>query len=327
MGSRFRFLRGLVLATLMLQLCVQAALAQATGYPNKPIRLQVGFAAGGATDLFARIVAQNLSERLGQPVIVENRPGAGGTIASAFVAKAAGDGYTLGVVSASHAINVTLYKSLPYDTLADFVPVATIASATNVLVVHPSLPVNSVAEYIALAKAKPGAINLASAGSGSSSHLAGELFKSMAGINVVHVPYKGTADAIRDLISGQVSSTVDAVSALLPHINSGALKAIGVGDPQRMSKLPNVPTIAEAIPGYAVFAWSGLVAPKGTPPDIVQKLNAEIALLLKAPAVEKKIEDLGARAYISSTDEFGNLIKSEIPKFARIIQSAGLKLE
>jgi tripartite-type tricarboxylate transporter receptor subunit TctC len=328
MISRKHLVRASALATALGPLALQPALAQAVSYPNKPVRMLVGFAAGGATDLFARLVAQQLSERLGQQFIVENRPGAGGTIAGAAVAKAPADGYTLGVISASHAINATLYRALPYDTLADFVPVGTIATATNVLVVHPSMPVNSVAEYIALAKSKPGTINLASAGTGSSSHLAGELFKSMAGINVLHVPYKGTGEALRDLISGQVESTVDAVSALLPHINSGALKALGVGDPKRMPKLPNVPTISEAgVPGYAVFAWVGLVAPVGTPNSIVQKLNVELATLLRSPDVEKKIDDLGARTYISSAEEFGGLIRTEVPKFARIIQSAGIPLQ
>ena len=328
MISRRRLVRASVLGTVLGPLALQPVVAQAVAYPNKPVRMLVGFAAGGATDLFARLVAQKLSERLGQQFVVENRPGAGGTIAGAAVARAPADGYTLGVISASHAIGATLYRSLPYDTLGDFVPVGTIATATNVLVVHPSMPVNSVAEYIALAKSKPGTINLASAGTGSSSHLAGELFKSMAGINVLHVPYKGTGEALRDLISGQVESTVDAVSALLPHINSGALKALGVGDPRRMPKLPNVPTISEAgVPGYAVFAWVGLVAPTGTPDNIVQKLNAELATLLKSPDAEKKIDDLGARPYISSAEEFGNLIKAEVPKFARIIQSAGIPLQ
>ena len=326
MITRRSLVRASTLAALMGPPALQTAMAQTGAYPNKPVRMLVGFAAGGATDIFARLVAQKLSDRLGQQFIVENRPGAGGTIAGAVVAKAPADGYTLGVVSASHAINATLYRKLPYDTLADFVPVGTIATATNVLVVHPSMPVNSVADYIALAKAKPGTINLASAGTGSSSHLAGELFKSMAGINVLHVPYKGTGEALSDLLSGQVESTVDAVSALLPHIKSGALKALGVGDPQRMAKLPNVPTISEAgVPGYVVFAWVGLVAPAGTPRDIVQKLNDELATLLKAPDIEEKIDGLGARTYISTAEAFGNLIKTEVPKFARIIQSAGIQ--
>jgi len=322
-GSRMFFL--LVVAMAMV---LPVDRAHAADYPDKPIRLVVGFAAGGATDLFARIVAQKLQDRMGQSVIVENRPGAGGTIASSVVAKAPADGYTIDVVSASHAINATLYPSLPYDSVADFVAIGTVAVAPNVLVVHPSLPVNNLAEFIALAKAKPGTMNLASAGTGSSSHLAGELFKSMAGINLVHVPYKGTGESIRDLISGQVQATVDAVSALLPHINSGALKVLGVGDPQRTPKLPNVPTLSEAgVPGYAYFAWVGLVAPARTPPEVIRKLNAELAVVLKSPDVEKKIDDLGARTFVSSAAEFDALIKSEIAKFAQIIKTAGVKLQ
>ncbi|MEO6748869.1 MAG: tripartite tricarboxylate transporter substrate binding protein, partial [Casimicrobiaceae bacterium] len=234
-------------------LCVLQPTHAADGYPNRPIKLYVGFAAGGATDLVARIVAQNLSARLGQQVVVENRAGAGGVVATGLVAKAAPDGYSLVMVSASHAINVSLQKHLPYDAIADFAPVSLVAAITNVLVVNPSLPAKSVAEYIALAKARPGAINFSSAGVGSSSHLAGELFKNMAGIDIRHVPYKGTADAVRDLISGQVQSTVDSVSALLPYIRNGQLRVLGVGDAQRSVLLPDVPTIAEAgLPGYEV---------------------------------------------------------------------------
>lgn len=302
--------------------------ASSDAYPTRPVRFVVGFAAGGATDLLARITAQKLSERLGQQVVVENRSGAGGTLAATAVARSPADGYTFLVVSASHAINASLYKSLPYDTTADFVAVGTVATAPNVLAVHPSVPANTVAEFIALAKSKPNVINLASAGVGSSSHLAGELFKNMAGIQLVHVPYKGTGEALRDLLTGQVQSTVDAVSALLPYIDSGALKALGVGDPQRMPKLPNVPTISEAgVPGYQVFAWVGLLAPAGTPRDIVQKMNRELEAALRSPDVEKRIDELGARAFVNTPEAFDELIRSEIAKFANVIRTAGVKVE
>lgn len=303
----------------------QPATRPAAEYPNRPVKMIVGFAAGGATDLFARIVAQKLTERLGQQVLVENRVGAGGSIAAAAVAKSPADGYTLAIISASHSINATLYRSLPYDPVKDFVPIAAVASATNVLVVHPSVPANTVGEFIALAKAKPGTINFASGGVGASSHLAGELFKSMAGINIVHVPYKGTGDAIRDLVSGQVQSSVDAVSALLPLIQDGKLKALGVGDPQRMARLPNVPTISESgVPGYEVFAWVGVLAPAGTPPEIVGRLNREISAIVRLPEIEKKFDEMGARPFVRTSDDLATHIKAEIAKFARVIDSAGI---
>jgi tripartite-type tricarboxylate transporter receptor subunit TctC len=297
----------------------------ASDYPNRPVKIFVGFAAGGATDLVARIVAEKLTQRLNQQFVVENRAGAGGVLATSVVAKAPPDGYTLILVSASHAINVSLQKSLPYDAIADFTPVVPVASTTNVLVVNPSLPVNSVAEYIALAKAKPGTINFSSAGVGSSSHLAGELFKSMAGIDISHVPYKGTADAVRDLVGGQVQSTVDSVSALLPFIRNGQLKALAVGDPRRSVLLPNVPTMSEAgLPGYEVNAWVGLLAPAGTPPDVVQLLNREVLAILKQPEVQKRLEDMGSRPIGTSSEEFAALIRSDVAKFAAIIRTAGV---
>jgi tripartite-type tricarboxylate transporter receptor subunit TctC len=313
---------------LVLALTGASPALSAEPYPTRPIRFVVGFAAGGATDLLARIAAQKLSERLGQQVVVENRPGAGGTVATTAVAQSPADGYTFLVVSASHAINASLYRSLPYDTTADFVGVGTIATAPNVLVVHPSVPVNSLAEFIAYVKARPNTLNIASAGVGSSSHLAGELFKNMAGIQLVHVPYKGTAEAVRDLITGQVQSSVDAVSALLPYIDSGALKALGVGDPKPIAKLPKVPAITEAgVPGYSVFAWVGVVAPAKTPREMIQKMSDELAATMRSPDVEKKVDELGARAFINTPESFDALIGSEITKFADVIRTAGVKVE
>jgi tripartite-type tricarboxylate transporter receptor subunit TctC len=303
----------------------QQAAARAGDYPTKTVRMIVGFAPGGATDLFARLIAQKLSERLHQQVIVENRPGAGGTLAETAVAKSPPDGYTLAVVSASHSINASLYRTLPYDAVKDFVPVAGVSSATNVLVVNPSVPAHTVAEFIALAKARPGSINFSSAGIGSSAHLAGELFKSMAGIDIVHVPYKGTSEAMRDLVSGQVQATVDAVSALLPLIQDGKLRALGVGDPQRLPRLPNVPTISEAgVPGYEVFAWVGVLAPAGTPPEIVQRLEHEITAIVKTPEIEKRFEEMGGRPFVRTSEQLDAHIKAEITKFARIIDQAGI---
>jgi tripartite-type tricarboxylate transporter receptor subunit TctC len=325
MKATSRPLRRLVLVLAALLACVPAARA-ASDYPNRPVKIMVGFAAGGATDLVARIVAEKLSTRLNQQFVVENRAGAGGVLATGVVAKSPADGYTLLMASASHAINVSLQKSLPYDPIADFQPIVPVASTTNVLAVNPALPVSSVAEYIALAKAKPGSINFSSAGVGSSAHLAGELFKSMAGINITHVPYKGTADAVRDLVAGQVQSTVDSVSALLPFIRSGQLKALAVGDPKRSALLPNVPTMSEAgLPGYEVNAWVGILAPAGTPPDVVQLLNREVLAILKQPEVQKKLEEMGSRPIGTSPEEFAALIKSDVAKFAQIIRTAGVQ--
>lgn len=314
------------LARAMATVLCSVATVAAADYPTKPITILVGFAAGGATDLVARMVGQKLSERLGQPVVVENRAGAGGTLATALAAKAAPDGHTLLMVSASHAINASLYRSLSYHPVKDFEPVATCASTTNVLAVHPSVPAHTVAEFIALAKAKPGQINLASAGTGSSSHLAGELFKSMAGIQTQHVPYKGTADALRDLISGEVQGTVDSVSALLPAIRQGTLRALGVGDPRRSPLLPDVPAIAEsALPGYEVNAWVGLLAPAKTPPEVVERLNREVNDILRQPDIAKRLQTMGSRPIPMATAEFATLIRSDIDRFATLIRNAGVK--
>lgn len=307
-------------------LAMLPAASAAGDYPDHPIKLYVGFAAGGATDLLARVVAEKVSDRLGQQVIVENRAGAGGVVATGIVAKSAPDGYSLIMVSASHAINVSLQTSLPYDAISDFAPVALVGAITNVLVVNPSLPVKTVAEYIALAKAKPGTINFSSAGVGSSSHLAGELFKSMAGIDIRHVPYKGTADAIRDLISGQVQSAVDSVSAFLPYIRNGQLRVLGVADLKRSALLPDVPTISEAgLPGYEVNAWVGVLAPARTPQPTVERLNREINTILGLPDVQRQFQQLGAHTIVATPAEFAGLIKSDIARFAAIIKAAGVK--
>ncbi len=309
-------------------LMLAAGLASAADYPEKPVRMVIGFAAGGATDLLGRIVGQKLADRLGQPFVADNRVGAGGMLATEIVAKAPGDGYTLLVASASHAINASLYKSLPYDPVADFEPVSLIGITSNVVAIHPSVPANTLAEFIALAKARPGTINLASAGSGSSSHLAGELFRSMAGINLVHVPYKGTADSLRDLLSGQVQATVDSVPALLPHINRGALRALGVGDKKRIPQLPDVPTIAEAgVPGFDAASWQMITAPAKTPREVINKLNGEIAAVLKMPDVQKRFNDIAANTSGCTPEEYSALIRSEIAKFANIVKMAGVKVQ
>jgi tripartite-type tricarboxylate transporter receptor subunit TctC len=259
---------------------------------------------------------------------VENRPGAGGVLANSVVAKAPADGYSLVMVSASHAINVSLRKSLPYDTVADFAPVATVAAITNVLVVNREVPAKSVAEFIALAKAKPGTLYFSSAGVGSSAHLANELFKSMAGIDIRHVPYKGTADAVRDLITGRVQCTVDSVSALLPYIRNGELRVLGVADRTPSPLLPGVPTIAESgLPGYEVNAWVGLLAPAHTPPDVVKRINAEVNAVLKEPDMQRRLQEMGSHSVSGTPEDFAALIKSDIAKFAGIIKSAGIEAQ
>jgi tripartite-type tricarboxylate transporter receptor subunit TctC len=314
---------------LLLTLAAAALACIGTGaradYPTRPIRMVVGFAPGGATDLYARVVAQRLGERLGQQVVVDNRPGAGGSIGTSLVAKAAPDGHTLLFASPSHAINVSLYRSLPYDPLRDFVPIAKITNgSTYVLVAHPSLPVQNLKDFIAYAKAKPGTINFASAGSGSTSHLAGELFKSRAGIDIVHVPYKGTGDAIRDLLTGQVQATVDALPALLPHIKRGALKALGVNI--RTTLLPEVPLIADAgVPQFEFYTWIGVLAPAATPAAIVRRLNGEINSVLRMPEVEARFAEMSSRPVTSTPEDFRRQIEKDIPKFAAIIKAAGIQ--
>jgi tripartite-type tricarboxylate transporter receptor subunit TctC len=325
--NRFRHWSGRVIGALAGTLLLVAP-ALAADYPSHPVKIYVGFAAGGATDLVARLLAERLSPRLGQQVVVENRPGAGGVLANSVVAKAPADGYSLVMVSASHAINVSLRKSLPYDTVADFAPVATVAAITNVLVVNREVPAKSVAEFIALAKAKPGTLYFSSAGVGSSAHLANELFKSMAGIDIRHVPYKGTADAVRDLITGRVQCTVDSVSALLPYIRNGELRVLGVADRTPSPLLPGVPTIAESgLPGYEVNAWVGLLAPAHTPPDVVKRINAEVNAVLKEPDMQRRLQEMGSHSVSGTPEDFAALIKSDIAKFAGIIKSAGIEAQ
>jgi len=302
--------------------------AAADDYPTRPIRLLVGFTAGGGTDTYARIVAPKLSERLGQQVVVDNRPGAGGIIATGMVAKAPPDGYTLIFISPSHSINASLQKSLPFDPIADFEPVTTVAAGTVVLVVHPSLPVTSVKELIALAKTRPGAISYGTGGLGSSSQMNCEQFKSMAGINITHVPYKGTAAAIPDLISGEVHMAIDTVAALLPHVRSGRLKALGIGDRVRSELLPDIPTIAEAgVPGYEMYGGTGILAPANTPRDITQKLSREINAILKMPEIRQRFVALAVRPTGSTPEEFRALIKADIARYAKIIKTAGIQAQ
>ena len=278
--------------------------AQTPAYPTKPIRLVVPFPAGGATDILAREVAKHLTETWGQSVVVDNRPGAGGNIGSELVAKSPPDGYTLemGTVG-THAINASLYSKMPYDHVKDFVPVILVAGVPNVLVVNPSVPVNSVQEFIAYAKANPGKLNFASSGSGTSIHLSGELFKVMAGVQMTHVPYKGSAPALQDLLGGQVQLMFDNLPPSLPQIKAGKLRALAVTSATRAPALPDVPTVAEAgLPGFEASSWFGVLAPAGTPPAIVAKLHGALMTVMKDPGVRGwgAVAPIGGAAFLAA---------------------------
>ena len=298
-------------------------------YPTKPIRIVVPFPAGGTTDILARAVAQKLTETLGQSVVVDNRPGAGGNIGAELVAKSPPDGYTLlmGTVG-THAINASLYAKMPYDHVKDFVPVILVAGVPNVLVVNPSVPANSVPELIAYIKANPGKVNFASSGSGTSIHLAGELFKTMAGVSMTHVPYKGSAPAVTDLIGGQVQLMFDNLPSALPQIKAGKLRALAVTSTQRASALPDVPTVAEAgLPGFDATSWFGLLAPAGTPKDVVAKLNAEVAKWLATPEAREKLASQGAIAAGQSPEDFTRHIAAETAKWQKVVKESGAKVD
>jgi len=303
------------------------ALAQA--YPNHPIRLVVPFPAGGTTDILARDAAPRLTEVLGQPVVVDNRPGAGGNIGADLVAKSQPDGYTLlmGTVG-THAINPSLYAKMPYDHVKDFVPIVLVAGVPNVLVVNPSLPVNSVADLIKLAKSKPGSINFASSGNGTSIHLSGELFKTMAGVEMTHVPYKGSAPALTDLISGQVQVMFDNLPSSLPQIKAGKLRAIAVTSLKRSPALPDVPTISESgLPGFEASSWFGLLAPAGTPAAVVARLNAEVNKWLQSAEGREQLLAQGAQAAGGTPEQFVAHIRAETDKWAKVVKASGAKVD
>ena len=299
-----------------------------TEYPTKPIRLVVPFPAGGATDILAREVAKHLTVVWGQSVVVDNRPGAGGNIGSELVAKSAPDGYTLemGTVG-THAINASLYSKMPYDHVKDFVPVILVAGVPNVLVVTPSLPVNTVQELITYAKANPGKLNFASSGNGTSIHLSGELFKVLTGVQMTHVPYKGSAPALQDLLAGQVQLMFDNLPPSLPQIKAGKLRALGVTSTTRAPALPDTPTIAESVPGFESSSWFGVLAPAGTSPAIVAKLNAEIAKWLASPEAKEKLASIGANIAGGRPEDFARHIQAETAKWAKVVKESGAKVD
>jgi tripartite-type tricarboxylate transporter receptor subunit TctC len=302
--------------------------ARAQAYPTHPVRLVVPYPAGGAADILARVIGQKLSERLGEPVIVENRPGAGTAIGAKFVAKAPPDGYTIlmGTVS-SHAINPALTKDVGYDPVADFAPISLVASLPFILDVNPSVPAHSVAELIALAKRQPGKLTFASAGIGTSNQLAGELFKSMAGIDIVHVPYRGSAPALEDVIAGHVTMMFDLTITSLPQIAAKQVRALAITTPRRSKLVPDLPTVAESgLPGYAVDAWFGLFAPAKTPDTVVSRLNAETVAVMSLPDVRASLAKQGAEPLTSTPADFARYVRSELAKWTKVVHQSRISI-
>lgn len=304
------------------------AMAQGSAYPNKPLRFIVPWAPGGSTDVLARLIGQKLSESWSQPVLVENRPGASGNVGSEAVAKAAPDGYTILIGSMStHAMNGALFSKMPFRPVDDFAPVALLAYVTNVLAVHPSVKAGSVRELIAYARANPGRLNYASAGSGSTNHLSAALFENMAAITLTHIPYKGGAPAVTDLVGGQVDMFFTGATNVLQHVASGKLKLLAVTESRRARVLPEVPTVAETLPGYEMAVWYGMFAPTGTPPDLVAKLNAEVNRIMQAPDVVARLAPLGAESVHITPAEFARILKADEQKWNRIIRDVGAKAD
>jgi len=308
--------------------CLPLALAAQGAYPNKPIRMIVPYPPGGPTDVLGRIVAQKLSESLGQQVVIENRPGASGMIGSEIVAKAPPDGYTLLTNASIHVINPSLYPKMNFDVLRDFAPVSLIAQVPLILVVNPALPVKSVSELIALAKAQPNRLNFGSSGNAAAPHLAGESFKIATGVQMQHVPYKGSAPALTDLIGGQVQLIFDSMPSAMPHVKSGKIRAIAVTTAKRSPTVPDLPTIAESgVPGFDISTWYGVWAPVGTPRDIVNKVATEISKALQQPAVRERLAALGAEPAGNTPEEFAAYCQSELAKWSKIVRESGAKAD
>ena len=329
LSSPLRLVAQTLAITFAFVLGILPADALAQSYPSRPVRLVVPFPAGGTTDILARAMAEKLSGALGQQFVVDNRPGAGGNIGSDIVAKSQPDGYTLlmGTVG-THAINPSLYPKMPYDHVKDFVPVVLVAGVPNVLVVNPTVPAKTVAELIALAKEKPGTINFASSGNGTSIHLSGELFKLLAGVQIAHVPYKGSAPALTDLIGGQVQIMFDNLPSALPHIKGGKLRALAVTSSKRAPALPDLPTIAESgVAGFEASSWFGILAPAATPRDIVQRINAEANKALHAPDMREKLLAQGAEAVGNSPEFFADYIRTETVKWAKVVKDSGARVD
>ncbi len=318
-----------VFAVLIAALSLVTAAAFAQSYPDKPVKLIVPFPPGGPTDGMARIIGQKLAETWKQSVVIDNRGGAGGGIAAEAASKAPADGYTVFfATTGTQAINPSLYEKLPYDPIKDFAPISLVATTANILVVNPSLPVKTVKELIAYAKANPGKLTFGSAGNGSSNHLAGELFNTMAGVNMTHVPYKGSAAALNDLLGGQLSMMWDVLSTAMPHVATGKTRPLGVTSLKRSAIAPEVPTIDESgLPGYEVTLWFGVLAPSATPRVIVDKINADLKTILATPDMKERLAKLGAAPAYTTPEQFEALEKSDIAKWSKVVKASGAKVD
>ena len=301
--------------------------ACALDYPTRTVRWVVGYPAGGSTDIFARLIGHRLSERLGQQFVIENKPGAGNNIATESVVNAPPDGYTLLLVNPANAINASLYAKLSFNFIRDIMPVVGIARVPNVMAVNPQVPVKTVAEFIAYAKANPGKINMASSGNGTSVHLSGELFKALTGVEMQHVPYRGSAPALTDMLSGQVQVMFDNMPSVIPHVKSGGLRALGVTTAARSPELPDVPTVGETVKDYEASAWFGIGVPKGTPKEAIDKLNKEVNEILAEPAMKTRIAELGGIPIVVTPEGFGAVVQSETDKWKKVVEFAGAKVE
>src|SRR5262245_29258206 len=301
------------------------AVAWAQAYPTRPLRIIVGISAGDSADILTRLIASWLSERLGQQFIIENRPGAGGNIGVEAVVKSAADGYTLLLVGPNNAINATLYVKLNFNFIRDIIPIASVSRGPNVIVVNPSVPAKTLPEFIAYAKAKPGRLNMASPGNGTPPHVAGELFKMMAGVNIVHVPYRGGAAALTDLVGGQVQVMFPATAASIEYIRAGKLRALAVTTTTRSQALPEIPTVGEFVVGYEASSWNGAGAPKGTPSEVIDKLNKEINVALADPKIKARLAELGRTVLPGSPADFGKLIADETEKWGKVVRAANIK--
>jgi tripartite-type tricarboxylate transporter receptor subunit TctC len=317
---------------LVASLAIIASLANVEGamgqpFPARPVRIVVGFPPGGVGDIVARLVGQWLSERLGQPFVIENRPGAASNVATEAVVRAPPDGYTLLVVNPANVTSATLYDRLNFNFIRDIAPVAGLVRVPNVMEVNPSVPVKTVPEFIAYAKTNPGKVNYASAGNGTTVHLAGELFRTMTGVNMVHVPYRGSAPALTDMLSGQMQVMFDTLPSSIEHLRTGKLRALAVTTSTRFPALPDVPTVGDFVPGFEASVWQGIGAPRNTPPAIIEKLNKEINAALADPKVKEQLANLGGTVLALSSAEFGTLVTEETEKWAKVIRAANIKVE
>jgi len=319
--------RKLIVGLVALLITSAAGFVGAQDYPTKPVRLVVSFPPGGVADIMARAYGQELQRSWGQPVVVDNRPGAGTTIAADLVAKAPADGYTIYLTNMGHSISAIFYRKLPYDAEKDFAPVTVLADVPSIFAASQSLPANTIQELIALAKAKPGQLNFASAGNGTASHLFGEYFKVLAGIDIVHVPYKGTAPALSDLMSGRVNLIFEPIGTMLPHVRAGKLKALGITTAKRSQAAPDIPSIAEAgVSGFETSTWYGILVPAGTPPFVIRKLHSELVRITQLPEMKERLLSQGLEPVASSSEQFAATIKRDMQRWSMLIKEAGITI-